>query len=107
MEDGHLLYPGVGRFLREVTEGEAEGIPELRSPTCGCRAGSATGQVTPSHLLARSPAGSSCLKMSTFLSVSSKHPSTLMSARRCAPEPCGTGRSAPLATWTFSSTSWW
>lgn len=47
------------------------------------------------------------LKMSTLPSFPSKHPSTLTSARRCAREPCGTGQSAPSATWTFSSTSWW
>lgn len=48
----------------------------------------------------------SCLKM-TFLSFSSKLPSTLTSVRRYAPEPCGMGRSAPSATWTSWSTSWW
>lgn len=54
-----------------------------------------------------SPAGSPCCEMLTLPSFSSKHPSTLMSTRRCAPEPCGTGPSAPSATWTFSSMSWW
>lgn len=63
--------------------------------------------VTPPGPPGHSPAVPSCFKMSLLLSFSSKHPSTRTSARRCAPGPCGMGRSAPSATWTFSSTSWW
>ena len=64
------------------------------------------GRTAPRGRLVHLPPGSSWLKV-TLLSFSSKLPSTLTSVRRCAPEPCGMGRSAPSATWTSWSTSWW
>ena len=106
-ENPSSLRGGREGFSERSLKVKREEFQNRRLLPLGLGLYSTAGQVTPPGCLVHLPAGSSGFKMSTFLSLSSKHPITPRSVRRYAPEPCGTGRSAPSATWTFWSTSWW